>query len=122
MASTTTEAARLRAILIDRREKKKLDQIEVARLVAELLGMDSLTKQTISQWETGRTKRLGIDEFGAWAEALGMSLHVDLFDPADQRHYMRVRTDLVEAVSRLHDVPAEDLETVIRVIRRFSLV
>lgn len=119
MGRGTEQALRIRRILADRREKLGRSQQEVADAVAGELGKDSLSKQAISQWERFE-QDLGVGQLAAWARVLGLRAQVEILDPEDRRVNMPVRPDLVEVISRLHDLTAEDLELISGLVRRFT--
>lgn len=119
MGKGTEQAIRLRGILADRRTQMKLSQQAVADSVARELGKTSLTKQAISQWERFDTQP-GIDEFAAWARAVGLRLWVDLYDPDDPRVELRVDPTLVETIERIHDLSPGDRELLLALVRRMS--
>jgi transcriptional regulator with XRE-family HTH domain len=119
MGRGTEQAIRIRRILADRREKLGRSQQEVADAVAREIGKDSLSKQAISQWERFESQP-GVDQLAGWARALGLRLSVEIVDPEDRRVSMPVRPDLVEVVSRLHDLSAGDLELITGLVRRFT--
>lgn len=107
---------RLKAARLD----KGMKQQDVADRVARRLGLDSLRDTTISNWET-MTREPRIDEFAAWARAVGMRLVVDLDDGGSTRMGILVErrhAELLKAIDRLPIEHIELLETLVQELHR----
>jgi transcriptional regulator with XRE-family HTH domain len=102
----------LRKQLRQRRVDLGLSQQQVAdRTAAEWGEVGSLTKQTISSWERF-VDQPRIDAFAAWARALELRLHVQLYDPSVERASVRVPPNVVDTCSVLAMLPPEKLAAV----------
>lgn len=108
----TEIAIMLRKQLRQRRVDLGLSQQEVADRTAEEWGeVGSLTKQTISSWERF-VDQPRIDAFAAWARAVELRLHVQLYDPSVERASVRVPPHMVDTCTVLAALPAEKLAAV----------
>lgn len=96
-------ARRLAGELLEQRTTLNLEQLDVQRrLVAEEGGdPDEVTRGSrVSNWET-MTREPRIDEFAAWARAVGMRLVV-LLEPAESpRQAVFVQPDLADAAATI---------------------
>lgn len=119
MGVGTTIAKKLRSELALARTRLGLSQQEVADRVALRVGLDSLSKQAISQWERFETQPR-IDELAAWARAVGMRLDLTLLADEDDRATVRIPLGMVETVHRLQDLPGRDLELVMLLVALLS--
>ena len=119
MGAGTDHALWLRAQLIGARKSRKWSLTRAAKAIAREMGKDSMSKQALQQWEAFETHPR-IDQFAGWARALGLSLDVDLIDPADERVEVRVPPDMIELIRRMERLTLEDRELLLPLAGRLS--
>lgn len=106
MGRGTDHALWLRGLLRAERERRGWSLSQCARAVAREMGKANLTKQSFTRWESFESQPR-IDQFAAWARALGFRLEVDLV-PADAPGVLvRVPADVAAAARELAVLPVE---------------
>jgi transcriptional regulator with XRE-family HTH domain len=107
----------LRERLRAARVARGLTQKEVAADVAKRIG-ETVGHSTISNWET-MFRQPRIDEFAAWARAVGMRLVVDL-EPSDSpRIPVMLDRDTAELAKAIDRLPAEQRQAVSAIVEQF---
>lgn len=124
MGTGADQAKWLRERLTQARGKKGqpgfISGTEVAERVALILrktpawkkvGKTTLTKQTISNWESDEVQP-GIDEMAAWARAVNLRLWVDVYDPVEKSVETRVRVDVLRIAHELELLNPDDFRMI----------
>lgn len=119
MGAGTDHALWLRAQLIGARKARRWSLARAAKAIARELGKETMSKQALQQWEAFETHPR-IDQFAAWARALGLRLDVDLIDPEDERVEVRIPPDMLEIVRRLEVLDPSDRELLLPVLGRLT--
>jgi transcriptional regulator with XRE-family HTH domain len=115
MGTGTDRAIWLRKRLRAARKSAKMSQQQVADYIKADLGLDSLSKQAISQWETFVAQPT-VDALASWARAVNLRLRINLVEPGDDRVLVPVRREHVEAVERMEE--SDDLTLVPVLVRQ----
>jgi len=114
------QARLLRAALRARREELGLNIRQAAVLVGrELRDRTGLSYQALSKWENDASQPR-IDQFAAWARAMGMRLDIQLLDPNDGRVALQLSPRVIPSARALEVLSDADLAMVEDMIRRLS--
>lgn len=101
MPDTTDEAERLRQELVSERLRRGWSLEQTARaIVRHLPRGTTLSRQSFHLWERGPTQ-LRLDQYIAWAHALGMRLDCDVVPAQEDLTIVRVPGGVVELVKEL---------------------
>lgn len=119
MGRGTDHARHLRGLLIAERDRKGWSLEQVARAVARELDVEHVPKQTIHGWESFRTHPR-IDQFAAWARALGMRLEADLVRESDEEVVIRLPRALASPVRDLTLLSNEDRAAIVHLVDRLT--
>ncbi len=117
--SSRSRAKKVRQQLREAREELGLTMQEAADRVAAILGVDSLSKQSISLWEKDR-RQPRIDHMAAWARAVDRRLVVKVLNPQAELVEVEVSPDVVHLAELLSELEADDIPIVETMIRRFT--
>lgn len=111
-------AERLVDELTKRREVLQLRQLEVAKAIALDAGDDAPVKGTrVSNWET-MERQPKIDEFAAWARAVGMRLVVELVPADSPQRAVMLHPDVAEVAKELDRMERGKLPDVAAIMDR----
>lgn len=111
----------MRGLLIAEREARRWTLEQTARAIARELEIPSLKKQSFTAWESGDTKPR-VDQFAAWAAALGLRLEVDLVRPGRDQVTVRLPPAIAPIARDLAMLAPDDLERVYDLVRRLKPV
>lgn len=115
----TDHALWLCRVLKAEREKRKWSLQTTADAIAREAGRESLSKQSLTKWEDAETQPK-MDDFAAWARALGFKLEVDLVIPEEQAVSVRVPEEVAHACRQLATLDPVDRQLVVAVISRLQ--
>lgn len=108
----------LRAVLIAERKRRGWSYEQLARAVAPKLGLERLSRQGVHAWEQPTTHPT-LEQYAAWAAALGMALEVDVVPP-DGLVAVRVPRSAADTARLFAALPTADQMYVGEMIRRLS--
>lgn len=108
MGTGTEIAIMLRRQLRQRREDLGMSQADVGEAIGREIDESPPTKQAISNWERF-VDQPRIDAFAAWARAVGLRLHVQLYDPAVERVAVRVPPQAEALCAVMTDLRPEEI-------------
>jgi len=129
MGAGTHHAKWLRGVLVAERDRRGWSLSQAARAIArELQAVPSdtpgrrgkgLTKQSLQAWEEFRVQPK-IDQFAAWARAMGLRLEVDLAPRDESTVIARVPQDVADIALELTLVPAEERARIVGLAREIA--
>lgn len=119
MAQDKDHADWMRGLLIAEREARGWSLEQTARAIARELGRPNLSKQSFTEWEAGNTQPR-VDQFAAWAAALGLRLEVDLVRPGRDHVAVRLPPQIAPIARDLTMLASEDLDRVFDLVRRLK--
>jgi transcriptional regulator with XRE-family HTH domain len=120
MGSGTDHALWLRGVLIAERERRGWSLSDTARAIAREMGAGGhLSKQSLDAWEKFRAQPR-IDQFSAWARALGLRLEVDLVPREEGAVSVRLPKDVADIARQIVLLAPEDRSHVVAMIDRLQ--
>lgn len=108
----------LRAILNAERVRRGMSFEQVARSVGRLMENDKVSKQQMQAW--ARTTHLEMEQWHAWARALGFRFVVELVREDDPSVHVPVPPDVVTATRLLSVLAKDDRALAASIIERLS--
>lgn len=118
MADVTEHAVWLRSLLIAERDRKGWSFEQAARAIRRVTGT-GFARQSLEAWEKGRAQPK-IDQFAAWATALGLHLDVQLLREGEEAVMVRLPADVVPDSRELSALPTEDRQLIMSLVRRLK--
>lgn len=110
----------LRGLLIAEREARGWSLEQTARAIGREAG-GGLSKQSLHAWESGAVNPK-IDQFAAWAQALGLRLEIDLCRPGVDSVPVRLPARVAGIARDLSDLSNDDLRVVSELIGRLKRI
>jgi transcriptional regulator with XRE-family HTH domain len=111
-------AAWLRGLLIAERNERKWSLEQTARAIGRELGR-SLTKQSLNAWELGEVVPK-VDQFAAWASALGLQLDLELVRPREDQVTVRLPAAIAPIARELTTLSSKDVSLISELVRRLN--
>lgn len=118
MGSGTEQALWLRGVLKAERERRGWSLSQAARAIGRETGK-GLTKQSLKAWEDFEVQPK-IDQFAAWARALGLRLEVDLVQREDSTVVARLPPEVAALGREIALLDNGDRQLVADFVRRLQ--